>query len=620
MNILFLIFLLPLAIAACSNIPFPAPGDHHLRAEKVGAGVTARIPPPVMQTQTLPKPKPTVKAETYSVVVNNVGVRELLFALARDAKLNVDIHSGIEGFVTLNAIDQTLQQLLTRISRLTDIRWELDGPNLAVMPDKPYLKTYKIEFVNMARTVKSSVSTSTQIASGSTAVNAGNTNVGNMGGNTATTLVTSDTKNDLMESLIANVTNILLEEDKLRYRAQIDADVEVRARAAGDGSVAAGMSAGGNVKLATPTGAVTAIADPSVNVAGSGNQEAENRSAAQKKYGEYQQAVHVFANRETGVLIVRATKRQHDKVGEFIDQVMHTAKRQVLIEATIVEVALNNNYKQGINWSALRSGAKGFSFSQAGTAGLSSANPLNLFTLAYDNPTSRVGNLAAEINLLESFGNVKVLSSPKLSVMNNQTATLKVADNKVFFTVRADTVLSGTSGIATTNITTTPQSVSVGFIMNVTPQISDADEVTINVRPTITRITGYVEDPNPMLVTAGVKNRIPEIQTREMESIVKVPSGQIAVMGGLMQEEVNNATDAIPAAHNIPILGNLFRNLNDRSNKTELVIFLRPIVVKDASLHGDYADYREKLPSVDFFGKSNVGPPRQRFDSGSPAQ
>ena len=620
MNKLFSPLLLALAVAACSNIPLPSPGDSHLRAEKVGAGATALIPPPVMQTQSLPKPKPVPKAETYSVVVNNVSVRELLFALARDAKLNVDIHPGIEGFVTLNAIDQTLQQLLTRIARQTDIRWELDGPNLAVMPDKPYLKTYKIEFVNMARTVKSSVSTSTQIASGSSAVPAGNAGASNMGGNTATTLVTSDTKNDLMESLIANVTNILLEEDKLRYRAQIDADVQVRARTEGDGKLAAGMSAGGNVKLETATGAVTAIADPAANVAGSGNQEAENRSAAQKKYGEYQQAVHVFANRETGVLIVRATKRQHEKVGEFIDQVMNTAKRQVLIEATIVEVALNNNYKQGINWSALRSGAKGFSFSQAGTAGLASANPLNVFTLAYANPTSRVGNLAAEINLLESFGNVKVLSSPKLSVMNNQTATLKVADNKVFFTVRADTVLSGTSGISTTNITTTPQSVSVGFIMNVTPQISDADEVTINVRPTITRITGYVEDPNPMLVAAGVKNRIPEIQTREMESIVKVPSGQIAVMGGLMQEEINNATDAIPAAHNIPILGNLFRNLNDKSNKTELVIFLRPIVVKDASLHGDYADYRDKLPGADFFEKNNVGPPRQGFDAGSSPQ
>jgi general secretion pathway protein D len=623
-----LISMLALAVSACSNAPIQPPGDHHLRAEKVGAGETAQIPPPVRQIQSLPKPKPVAKTETYSVVVNNVRVQELLFALARDAKLNVDIHPNIEGMVTMNAIDQTLQQLLARIEKQVDVRWELDGPNLSVMPDKPFLRTYKIEFVNMARSVKSDISTSTQIASAPSAGGAGSQGSAGAGGNSATTLVTSVTKNDLMESLIVNVTNILQEEDKLRYRAQIDTDVDIRARTSGDGKITAGMTAGGtskNTAIATDGNAAvatstTAASGPGGIVAGSGNQEAENRSAAKQKYGEYEPAVHVFANRETGVLIVRATSRQHAKVQEFIDQVMNTAKRQVLIEATIVEVNLNNNYKQGINWSALRSGAKGFQFTQAGTAGLPSANPLSIFTIAYDNPTSRIGNLAAEINLLESFGNVKVLSSPKLSVMNNQTATLKVADNKVYFSVRADTTDVGSPPIPRTTFTTTANSISVGFFMNVTPQISDTDEVTINVRPTITRIIGYVNDPNPTLAAAGVVNRVPEIQTREMESIIKVGSGQIAVMGGLMQEELNNLTDAIPAASNIPILGNLFRNNNDKSNKTELVIFLRPIVIKDASIQGDYSEYRNKLPGQDFFEKNNVGPQRQQFDFGSKPQ
>ncbi|MDP1957451.1 MAG: pilus (MSHA type) biogenesis protein MshL, partial [Rhodocyclaceae bacterium] len=344
------------------------------------------------------------------------------------------------------------------------------------------------------------------------------------------------------------------------------------------------------------------------------NQEAESRSAAKQNIGEYERAVSVFANRESGVLIVRATSRQHEKIQEFIDQVMRTAKRQVLIEATIVEVNLNNNHKQGINWSALRSGAKGFEFVQAGTVGLPSANPLNIFTIAYDNPTSRIGNLAAKISLLESFGNVKVLSSPKLSVMNNQTATLKVADNKVYFTVSAVITPATATTAAYATYNTTPHSISVGFFMNVTPQISDADTVTINLRPTITRIVGYANDPNPDLAKAGVVNRVPEIQTREMESIIRIGSGQIAVMGGLMQEEINNLTDAVPAAWNIPLLGNLFKNTNDKSNKTELVIFLRPIVIKDASIQGDYAEYRNHMPGQDFFEKDNVGPQRQQFD------
>jgi general secretion pathway protein D len=143
--------VLALTLSACSNAPIQPPGNNHLRAEKVGPATTAAIPAPVQQTVALPKPKPAPKVETYSVVVNNVRVQELLFALARDAKLNVDIHPGIEGAVTLNAIDQTLQQLLTRIAKQVDLRWELDGPNLAVMPDSPFLRTYRVDYVNMSR-------------------------------------------------------------------------------------------------------------------------------------------------------------------------------------------------------------------------------------------------------------------------------------------------------------------------------------------------------------------------------------------------------------------------------------------------------------------------------------
>src|SRR3990172_3637704 len=124
-----------LLIAGCATQTMqPSPG--HVQAP--APAPAGEIPEPVRITPILPKPKPAVRPETYSVVVNNVKVQELLFALARDAKLNVDIHSGILGSVTLNAIDQTLPQLLARISKQVDMRYELDGPNLAVMPDTPY--------------------------------------------------------------------------------------------------------------------------------------------------------------------------------------------------------------------------------------------------------------------------------------------------------------------------------------------------------------------------------------------------------------------------------------------------------------------------------------------------
>lgn len=314
--------------------------------------------------------------------------------------------------------------------------------------------------------------------------------------------------------------------------------------------------------------------------------------------GKFEPAVNINANKETGVLIVRATGRQHAKIQEFIDKVMNTARRQVMIEATIAEVSLNSNYQQGIDWSSLRTGAKGFNISQAGTAGLASSNTGQMLLLSYADPTSKLGNLAASVSLLDSFGDVKVLSSPKLSVMNNQTATLKVVDNKVYFTVTVTPGSTTGTTITQATYTTTPVPVSVGFTMNVTPEINDSDYVTINVRPTITRIIGYVTDPNPAL--GAVVNKVPEIRTREMESIIRVNSGQIAVLGGLMQDEINNLSDGIPLLDEIPTAGNIFKNRNESKTKTELVIFLRPIVIKDASINGDYSAFRTSLPDENY--------------------
>ena len=556
-------------LAGCGTKPIQ-PSDKHIQRQD-SLPVTSPIPQPIRLAVTLPPPKATPKAEIYSVVVTNVSAQEILFALARDAKINLDIHPGIQGTVTLNALNQTLPQILTRIARQVDMRYELDNGTLTVMPDKPFLRTYKIDFVNMSRAVKSENATSTQIA-------------GTAGISSASTSVTSNIKNDLMQSLIDNVKAMLLDEDKLKYNEAVELSKQIEARKEESAKESDGDA------LDKKTTDRKKETDDKVN------------DRREVKTGTYERAVNVFANNETGVLIVRATSRQHEKVQEFIDKVMAAAKRQVLIEATIVEVRLNDNYKQGINWSALRLGTRGVSLTQAGTAGLPSANPLNIFTLDYANPTSQ-GNFSAQISLLESFGTVKVLSSPKLSVMNNQTASLKVADNKIYFTVASTPAVYTSAGVMTspTTYTTTPQTVSVGFVMNVTPQISDSDTVTINVRPTITRIVSFVKDPNPDLAKAGVVNEVPEIQIREMESIIKVDSGQIAVMGGLMQDEINNLTDAVPGISGIAFAGELFKHRNDKTTKTELVIFLRPVVIKDASLTGDFSAYRDILPDQNFF-------------------
>jgi general secretion pathway protein D len=321
----------------------------------------------------------------------------------------------------------------------------------------------------------------------------------------------------------------------------------------------------------------------------------------------FREAASVIANPENGIITVRATGKQHEKIQEFIDQIMSSARRQVLIEATVVEVRLNDNYQQGINWSLLQRNGTGFQLRQAATAGLPGASTGNMFTLDYLNPASRLGNLAASVSLLESFGTVKVLSSPKLSVMNNQTAMLRVVDNKVYFIVNSTTApCSPAPCTPIITYTTTVNTVPIGFTMSVTPQINESDTVLLNIRPSITRLLTDANDPTPGL---AVVNKIPQTSTREMDSVLKIENNQIAVLGGLMEDRMDNFSDEVPGISKIPVAGNLFKNRNDTTSKTELVIFLRPMVIKDASINGDFSAYRDMLPDQNFFKEPTAGKP-----------
>ncbi|MDX9994310.1 MAG: pilus (MSHA type) biogenesis protein MshL [Rhodocyclaceae bacterium] len=594
-----LIPALALILSACSNAPIQPPGDNHLSAEKVGAGRTAAIPAPVQQTLALPKPKPAAKVETYSVVVNNVRVQELLFALARDAKINVDIHPGIEGTVTLNAIDQTLQQLLARIAKQVDVRWELDGPNLAVMPDSPYLRTYKVDYVNMSREVSGTVAINTQIASTSTAA-ATSAGGATTGGNNSSTTVRSSAKNNFWESIEKNIKDILRETDKILPEGSSETIVERQDQQATTGTGAQALSSG---KGSAPT-----------NLAASPNPASLQQSGMTvTRKTTFREAASVIINPEAGVVVVRATSRQHEKIQEYLDQVLSSSRRQVMIEATIAEVNLNDEYQQGINWQRLRTGSAGFSMVQnPANPGFSSTTAATGFLLNYLSPGT---GISSTLKLLETFGNVRVLSSPKISVLNNQTAMLKVVDNIVYFTIKADTTTTS-SGPSQTTVTTTPNSVSVGLVMSVTPQINESNEILLNVRPTISRLKGEgKKDPNPS-IPAGIENVVPEIQTREMESMLRLVDGEIAVMGGLMSDELSNTTDAVPMLSKIPGLGNFFTSRNDVQKKTELVIFLRPVVIRDPSIQGDYRDYIRQLPGKNFFEKNSAGPRQQSLDFG----
>jgi len=567
------------ALTACSTrSPLPV-----VSTAPTVAKSTPAIPTLDLRAVLLPPPQPARPIETYSVVVANLPVTEILFALASDAQLNIDLAPGVLGNVTLNAVKQTLPQILDRLTKQLELRYTLENNYLLVMPDTPFLKSYKINYVNMSREADGGISNATQIGAAPGASGALMT-----AGNTSQLAIKNSSKNHFWERLEQNVKELLRETDKILPEGSSETVVEQNS-----------SSISRNVAMTAPTANPpnrtnnkTTAAPPVV----SGTSEGEGSTVTRRS--TFREAAAVISNPESGLLTVRATSRQHEKIQEFVTQVLNNARRQVLIEATIAEVHLSKNYQQGINWSTLRLGANGLQMSQSGSGTLSAVNTGSAFKLDYINPVSAIGALAASVSLLESFGDVKVLSSPKISVMNNQTAMLRVVDNLVYFSVKADTTTNQST--STTVYTTTANTVPIGFTMSVTPQINDSDTVQLNLRPSITRLLGYVNDPNPSLSAAGVVSRIPQTQSREMESMLSIENNQIAVLGGLMQDEINNQSDTVPFLASLPLLGGLFKSRNDNSNKTELVIFLKPTVIKEAGLDGDYVAFRSRLPGKDF--------------------
>lgn len=304
-----------------------------------------------------------------------------------------------------------------------------------------------------------------------------------------------------------------------------------------------------------------------------------------KRAGQSSQSSYTI-NRDAGLVTLHAAAPLHAVLQEYLHKLNDNAQRQVLIEATVVEVALSNQYQAGIDWQLVAGENDNISAAQVlSGAPVVDANSVGRITapnglLSLIQKTN-AGTVTATLNLLEQFGDVRILSKPRIIALNNQSSVLKVVDNRVYFTVNVERARSETKDevITETEIHTVP----VGLVMNVTPYIDKAGGVMLNVRPTLSRILGFVDDPNPELAAADVRNSVPEIQVREMESMLRVNSGDVAIIGGLMQEIRDGSDRQLPGLASIPLLGRLFVQRRKQRRQTELLIVLKPTVLNNAT-------------------------------------
>ncbi len=523
--------VLPL-LSACQTFvsDSPPPLERGIDAAAMVNDSHLLVPPITAALPLLPNPAAVNRARHYSVVVQKVPVDEVLFALARDSSFDLDITGDIAGYVTLKAIRQPLRALLEQIAGQVPIQYSIVGKVIRVRADTPVVQSYRVDYLNIARSATSRVDLATQVGSLSSGIETARS----VGSNGSQMSIENSSENRFWRSLIGNIAGILGEP----YRFDDDA----------------GKASDGNI----------------------------------------------FVHRESGLITVRATSMQHRDIRGLIDRVVASAQRQVLIEATVVEVTLSKSSETGVDWRILEtagSATAGFTQVFSGSADAADVTTVPSGVISYRNGSTRIGDVSGTLKLLQQFGDVKVLSSPKIIALNNQPAVLKVVDNRVYFTFDVDRTQKE-NGDESTIVQSTLHSVPVGLVMNVTPFINHGGEVILNVRPTISRILNFAEDPSPALAgQSEVRNLIPEIQVREMESLLRVNSGEVAIIGGLMQNRVDNRNTGLPGLSRIPLLGKVFAQDVKQLEKTELLVFLRPTVMRSSGVVSNRQRPGRNLPA-----------------------
>lgn len=295
----------------------------------------------------------------------------------------------------------------------------------------------------------------------------------------------------------------------------------------------------------------------------------------------------------TGMAVVRADSDTLTSVERYLESSELILQRQVILEAKILEVSLNEGYQQGVDWS----------FSRASNSQDSAGDPrngVNFTQIAREvvagdvggvfASTIKLGNFDTTINLLGTQGNVQVLSSPRIATVNNQKAVIKVGSDEYFVT-DIDFESNSDSNSTSTDIDLTP--FFSGIALDVTPQISEDGKIILHVHPTISK----VEDQQKIISVGGQDLDLPLAfsSIRESDSIITAENGQIVVIGGLIQNRSTDTNSSVPFLSDLPLIGELFKQKGEESEKTELVILLRPTVTDRRVFHEDIQSSRNRF-------------------------
>lgn len=286
----------------------------------------------------------------------------------------------------------------------------------------------------------------------------------------------------------------------------------------------------------------------------------------------------VVVTPQASVITVRAYPDEIREVREFLGISQKRLQRQVILEAKIMEVTLSDGYQQGISWSNLSKsiGSGGVVIDRPGGT-LPPLDAISSLLGGQTNVTISDGSFEAVLSFMDTQGDLNVLSSPRVTAANNQKAVIKVGTDEYYVTDLSSAVGSGDNANVAPEVELTP--FFSGISLDVTPQIDDKGSVFLHVHPAVIEVEEEVKELNLGSTTGVVQLPLAKSSIRESDSVIRARDGDVVVIGGLMKSNTSDVTSKVPFLGDIPALGHLFRNTNQLTQKTELVILLKPTIV-----------------------------------------
>ncbi len=473
-----------------------------------------------------------IDVQPFDIRVNRVNAKQFFMELVDGTDMNMVLHPGISGRITLDLKNVVVSDVMNVTRDVFGYDFSLTGNTYQVFPNILRTKIFKINYLSVNRTGDSKMRVNSGQVTESSTSSAGSS------GSSRSSSGSSTTRESVSGSSVSTL-----------YQSDFWTELEVSLK-----SILSNK---------------------------------DNRS--------------VVVNAQSGIVVVRALSSELRVIEQFLKETQVNVQRQVILETKILEVELNDSYQTGINWAALHQTASdkvlfgvtgGGSVFDNGTSIIggnignldpSALNQINgTASSAFGGVFSLALNLgsgfAAFIELLQSQGDVQVLSSPRISTINNQKAVIKVGVDEFFITdLSSNTSASTTTNNTQNNVEFTP--FFSGVALDVIPQISDDGVIILHIHPTVSNVNDKIKSIDISGTTAlNIPLAISTI--RESDSIIRARDGQVVVIGGLMQNTTINKEASVPLLGDLPLVGALFRHTQKVTKKSELVILVKPIIVK----------------------------------------